>query len=138
MSAVDQGSGGRASGINNAVARIAGLLAIAVLGIVMVASFSSRLDRSLARSSLPAQMMKDLRSNYVRLAALETPVGLDRNTSSEIKASVNQAFVYGFRLVILICAALSIASAACSWLLIGSKPAPIAITTKVQSQSART
>jgi len=138
MSAVDQDRAGTASGINNAVARIAGLLAIAVLGIVMVASFSNRLDRSLARLSLPAQVMKNLRSNYVRLAALETPVGLDLNTSSEIKASVNEAFVYGFRLVMLICAALSVASAACSWLLIGIKPTPIAINPKVHSQSART
>ena len=138
MNAVDQDRVGTASGINNAVARIAGLLAIAVLGIVMLASFSSRLDRSLTRLSLPAQVMKDLRSNYVRLAALETPVGLDRNTSSEIKASVNEAFVYAFRLVMFTCAALSIASAACSWLLIGSKPTPIAIKAKVHSQSSRT
>lgn len=138
MSAVDQDRAGTASGINNAVARIAGLLAIAVLGIVMVASFSSHLDRSLARLSLPAQVMKDLRSNYVRLATLETPAGLDRNTSSEIKASVNEAFVYGFRLIMLICAILSIASAACSWLLIASKRTPIAINPKVQPQSART
>jgi len=138
MNAVDQDRVGTASGINNAVARIAGLLAIAVLGVVMLASFSSRLDRSLTRLSLPAQVMKDLRSNYVRLAALETPVGLDRNTSSEIKASVNEAFVYAFRLVMFTCAALSIASAACSWLLIGSKPTPIAIKAKVHSQSSRT
>jgi len=138
MNAVDQDRAGTASGINNAVARIAGLLAIAVLGIVMVNSFSGHLDRSLARLSLPAEMTKDLRSNFVRLAALEIPAGLDPNTSSAIKAAVDQAFIHGFRLVMLICAALSIASAACSWLLIASKSSPLMINAKADPQSART
>ncbi len=44
--------------------------------------------------------------------------GLDRNTSNEIKTSINQAFVYGFRLVMLICAGLSVLGAAQSWWLI--------------------
>ena len=124
MSAVDQDRAGTASGINNAVARIAGLLAIAVLGIVMVQSFSTHLDRSLARLPLPTEQMKDIKSNYVKLAALEIPPGLDRITSSEIKASVNDAFVYGFRLVMFICAALSVVGAAQSWWLIPGEPHP--------------
>jgi len=49
MSSVDQEHAGTASGINNAVARVAGVVAIAVLGIVMVAAFSSHLNYSLDR-----------------------------------------------------------------------------------------
>jgi EmrB/QacA subfamily drug resistance transporter len=121
MSAVDQDRAGTASGINNAVARIAGLLAIAVLGIVMVNSFGNRLDRSLTRLPIPFEVRKNLESNRVKLAALEIPAGLDPNTSAEIKAAIDQAFVYGFRLVMLICAGLSVLSAAHAWLLIGGK-----------------
>jgi EmrB/QacA subfamily drug resistance transporter len=121
MSSVDQDRAGTASGINNAVARVAGLLAIAVLGGVMVRVFSTRLDRDLARLSIPPQVMKNLESNYIKLAALEIPSSLDSNTSAEIKGAVDDAFVYGFRLVMLICAGLSVASAAAAWLLIEGK-----------------
>jgi EmrB/QacA subfamily drug resistance transporter len=124
MEAVDQDRVGTASGINNAIARIAGLLAVAALGIVMVQSFSTHLNRSLAGVPLSTEQRQDVKSNYVKLAALEIPQGLDRTTSNEIKTSVNQAFVYGFRLVMLICAGLSFAGAAQSWWLIPGEPTP--------------
>jgi EmrB/QacA subfamily drug resistance transporter len=138
MSAVDQDRAGTASGINNAVARVAGLLAIAVLGIVMVKAFSTRLDHDLASFPIPSEVIKNLESNRVKLAALEIPAGLNSNISAEIKVSISQAFVYGFRLVMLICAGLSIVSAGQAWLLIEGKPNPIAINAKVLPRSART
>ena len=49
MNSVSQDRVGAASGINNAVARVAGVLAIAVLGIVMVNAFGFRLNRDLAQ-----------------------------------------------------------------------------------------
>jgi Major Facilitator Superfamily. len=52
MNSINQDRVGAASGINNAVARVAGVLAIAVLGIVMVKMFSSRLNVGLAQLSL--------------------------------------------------------------------------------------
>src|SRR6266699_2389537 len=52
MNSVNHDHVGVASGINNAVARVAGVLAIAVLGIVMVSAFSSRLNAQLEEISL--------------------------------------------------------------------------------------
>src|SRR5712692_597615 len=112
MGSVNQDSAGTASGINNAVARIAGLLAIAVLGIVVVKAFSSHLNYSLAHLTLPPGILRAVRSNEIQLAGLQLPAGLDANTATVIRASVSQAFVFAFRLVMLICAGLSMASAA--------------------------
>ena len=70
MDSVDQDHVGTASGINNAVARVAGVLAIAVLGVVMVANFSGQLDRRLERMAIPADVRRDLQSNETKLMAL--------------------------------------------------------------------
>lgn len=118
MSSVDQDRVGTASGINNAVARVAGLLAIAVLGIVMVNAFGSRLHRSLADLTLPPSVVQEVQADEVKLAGLQVPAGLNSSTEAAIKESVGQAFVFGFRIVMLISAGLAVASAAVAWLMI--------------------
>jgi EmrB/QacA subfamily drug resistance transporter len=123
MSAVDQSRAGTASGINNAVARVAGLLAIAVLGVVMVKAFSVHLNRSLQDLNVPPAAMQELRSNEIRLAALAVPAGIDAEMAAAIRASIEQAFVFAFRLILVICAGLSIASTLFAWRMIES-PSP--------------
>jgi MFS family permease len=118
MSSVDQGRGGTASGINNAVARVAGVLALAILGIVMVKSFSFSLNRSLTGGPLPPGILQYVQANEIKLAGLDPPSGLDADKAALIRASISHAFVFGFRSVMLICAGLSLASAAVASLMI--------------------
>ena len=118
MNSVDQDRAGTASGINNAVARVASVLAIAILAIVMVKVFSSSLNRSLADQLLPPGIFQYIKSNEIRLAGLDLPAGLDADTTAVIRASISRAFVFGFRTVMLICAGLSLASAAVARLMI--------------------
>jgi hypothetical protein len=124
MSSVDQEHAGTASGINNAVARVAGVLAIAVLGIVMVAAFSSHLNNSLDRLSLPSGILVGLRREEVKLAGLQVPAGLDPATTAAIKRSVGDAFVFGFRIVMSICAVLSLGGAAIVSLMLSKSQHP--------------
>jgi predicted MFS family arabinose efflux permease len=49
---------------------------------------------------------------------LQPPTSLDSATKAAINESIGQAFVFGFRIVLLICTGLSVASAAIAWLLI--------------------
>jgi EmrB/QacA subfamily drug resistance transporter len=112
MSSVDQTRIGAASGINNAVSRVAGVLAVAVLGIVMVSAFSHRLQQSLSTIGLAPGVLHQIQSTEIRLAGLEVPSGLDTRTSSALRAAIDQAFVFGFRVIILLCAGLAMASAA--------------------------
>jgi MFS family permease len=123
MSAVDQSRAGTASGINNAVARVAGLLAIAVLGVVMVRAFSFHLNRSLQDLAVPPAIMRDLRSKEIRLAALSVPPGTDAEMAATVRGSIERAFVFGFRLILVICSCLSVASALFAWRMIES-PSP--------------
>jgi hypothetical protein len=118
---VDQDRVGAASGINNAVARVAGVLAIALLGIVMVKAFGARLNHSLACFSLSPAILHDLQTNEIKLAGLQVPAELNPATKIAVKKSIGEAFVFGFRIVMLICAALSLASAAVAGLMIPKK-----------------
>jgi predicted MFS family arabinose efflux permease len=77
MNSVAQDRSGTASGINNAVARVAGVLAVAVLGLVMVGAFKYRLMESLANLNIAPNIVRDVRSNAIKLAGMELPTSLD-------------------------------------------------------------
>src|SRR6202171_4053097 len=118
MNSVSQDRVGTAFGINNAVARVAGVLAIAVLGIVMVSAFGYRLRRSLTQLSLTPAVLQEVRANQIKLAGLQVPAGLDPNTKTAVEESIAEAFIFGFRIVMFICACLAVASAGVAWLMI--------------------
>jgi EmrB/QacA subfamily drug resistance transporter len=122
MNSVSKDRVGSASGINNAVARVAGVLAIAIFGIVMVKVFGAQMNHSLAHLSVSPATMEQLHADEIKLAGLQVPVGLDPRTSTAIRESVKQAFVFGFRIVMLACAGLSLASAAVTCLTIRKDP----------------
>jgi MFS family permease len=117
MSSVDQDHAGSASGINNAVARIASVLAIAVFGVAMVKAFDVRLRHELAHLRLPSDVLGEIHSRLTKLAGLELPPNLDEKTGSAIRSAIHHAFVFGFRLIMLLCAGLAAVSSGVAWLL---------------------
>ena len=118
MSSVDQDRSGAASGINNAVARVGGVLAVALVGIAMVKLFSLDLNRSLHGASLAPGTLQYFQANAIKLAGVDLPSGLNSATAAELRSSISQAFVFGFRTLMVACAVLSLASAAVASLMI--------------------
>jgi len=115
MNSVGEERAGIASGINNAMARVAGVLAVAVLGAPMAAAFAYSLRRSLPNLNLNIGVVHQLESNVAKLGSLDAPPGVDSQTAAAIRSAISDAFIFGFRLIVLVCAVLSIASAGVAW-----------------------
>ena len=81
MQAVDPEVVGVASGVNNAVASVAGLLAIAGLGMVMSSTFNSQLQRGLDAARVPPAVIHAVIAQRAKLAAIEPPADAARGSA---------------------------------------------------------
>jgi EmrB/QacA subfamily drug resistance transporter len=110
MSSIDQSRAGIASGINNAVSRVAALLAIAALGLVFARVFNRGLDRGLEVLALPAAERQSVESQRARWAAI-------RSDDERVQRLVRESFVGAYDVVLWIAVGLSVASSlSAAWL----------------------
>jgi hypothetical protein len=122
MGSVDQQYIGTASGVNNAVSRTAGLIAIAVFGIVVLAVFSSSLTSHLSVLPIPAGVQHALIEQQNKLVGIEIPAGLiSASTQAAVQRAIAESFITSFRVVMLIASALAVCSSLSSLLLIEGK-----------------
>jgi EmrB/QacA subfamily drug resistance transporter len=113
MDSVDDRHAGTASGVNNAVARIAGTLAVAVLGSVAVPLFAAALATRLDGLRIPLDVRAALMAQTAKLVEAQVPP-VAEPTRRLLEQAVADAFVHTFRLVMLVCAALALTSALCA------------------------
>jgi EmrB/QacA subfamily drug resistance transporter len=104
MESVPSSEAGVASGVNNAVSRIASLLAVAVFGLVLSAGFNRALSRSLAQMQLSPSVRQNAELQRSKLAGAQISEPL-------VKHAFDEAFVAGYRDVIWISVALALLSA---------------------------
>jgi EmrB/QacA subfamily drug resistance transporter len=123
MSAVPAQRSGTASGVNNAISRAAGLLAIAALGLFVLSAFSASLDNRLSQINIPPAVRQQVADQRIKLAAIKLPAGLSDSDRKAVQGAINESFVDGYRLAMFIAAGLALASALCALLLIEGKPA---------------
>ncbi|HKF59811.1 MAG TPA: MFS transporter [Dongiaceae bacterium] len=103
---------GVASAVNNMVARVGGLLAIAAFGLALAARFNVSLDHALDRMALPPAAVTALEPERSKLAAAELPPGLSEDQQVVLGRAIDDAFVEGYRWVMALAALLAFASAA--------------------------
>lgn len=125
MGSVSSRQAGVASGVNNAVARTAGVLAVAILGAAALFSFQNALDNHTELIELTTNERAALEKNASDLGNTEPPESLDEAEQSAVKAAVKSAFVDTFRLVLVITAVLAWLSAVLAWLMVDSRMIPI-------------
>ena len=124
LSSVEIRHSGLASAINNSFSQIAGLLAVAVLGIIMFAGFGAGLDNRLADLQLPPDARQQLEGEKLALGAAEAPEDLDAESRAAVERSIDEAFVSGYRVVMLVATAVALASALGAAVLIEGKKKP--------------
>jgi len=124
MNAVDVAHAGIASGVNNAVSRAAGLIAIAVMSVPLLHVFNDRLERRLADLGLGTELVAEVLAQRLMLANVEVPRSASPSERIAIQRAIAEAFVAGFCLVALTAAGLALASAAMAALTIDGSPPP--------------
>jgi hypothetical protein len=118
MSAVPGRQIGIASGINNAVADIASLLAVAVFGAVGLSVFGHMLDGQISTLGTSPELTEAIAAIKQSLAGTDLPVALPADARAALQASISTSFAVSFRLLMLGAAALAALSAACAALTI--------------------
>ena len=113
MGAVGRDHAGVASGVNNAVARIAGLLAIAVFGVLLVTTFDARVRPSLDRLDLPSPARRAVDRELPKMAGaeLESVPSMTPTQHTAVRRAIDEAFVSGFRIIMIGAAVLALVAA---------------------------
>jgi hypothetical protein len=111
--------------VNNAISETAGLLAVAVFGLVMSHAFDAGLERRMQAANIAPGIRDEMRGQEARLAAIELPRKADTAQRRALGQAVGESFVGGFRLLMALGAGLALLSAGCAWLTLEGRPRPV-------------
>lgn len=138
MGAVAQSHAGVASGINNAVARTAGLLAIAAFGVIFVGRFNADLNQRMAAGAVPQQARTLIVAERSKLAAAPIPTNVSPGVQAAVRTSLDGAFVNAFQVAMFVAGGLAIAGALIAWIVIPgeARGAPVRVVPEPTTASA--
>jgi EmrB/QacA subfamily drug resistance transporter len=106
LSDADESNAGIASGINNAIARVASLVAVAALGAVVSASFGATIDSKLAGDRLSPAAQRAVTEAKRQTLVRADVSGVPPRERAEVATAVEDASVHAFRLGLGLSAAL--------------------------------
>jgi EmrB/QacA subfamily drug resistance transporter len=97
MNSVDARHAGVASGINNFVSRVAGLLAVALVGLLVMRTFDDGLQKRLDAFGPRPEVRAAVEAQRDKLAGIETPEAATPDERQALRGAVNESFLEGFR-----------------------------------------
>jgi EmrB/QacA subfamily drug resistance transporter len=121
MSSVTQSRAGTASGINNAVSRIASMLAVAVFGAIAVGVFGTTLDTHMGEMQVSPEVRHILNAEAPKLAEAKVPPQVEEMERQALQQAINESFTRSFRVVMWFAAGLALLSAVCAALTMGGR-----------------
>ena len=112
MGAVPSDHAGVASGVNNTVARVAGLLAIAVFGVVLTRRFDAKIQPELQQSWISPAVRGEIEKEIPKMAGAQLDsIPLDPPRRAALEGAVHDSFLSGFRLVTIQASVLALVAA---------------------------
>ncbi len=115
MGSVELKESGVASGINNTVGRIAGLLAIAVMGVFALSTFNRNLDYELDSVDLQQETRQYIDDQRIKILLIDIPENVETETKTYIRSAIDRSFLASFRLMMLISTGLVLLGAFVAW-----------------------
>jgi len=116
--AVEAKYSGAASGVNNAIARIAGLIAVALLGVIVLSLFRGQLFNNITFSQMTRIEKQQIMMQQNKLGGIEIPQSFSSQSKNISRQAVADSFIYGFRWVMGINTLLAFLSAVISVLMV--------------------
>jgi len=115
MESVELKESGVASGVNNTAGRIAGLLAIAIMGVFVLSTFNKSLDFELDSVDLKQETRQSIDEQRIKILLIDIPENIETQTKTYIKNAIDISFLASFRLMMLISSGLVLLSAFVAW-----------------------
>jgi EmrB/QacA subfamily drug resistance transporter len=121
MESVELKDSGVASGINNSAGRIAGVLAIAVMGVFALSTFNRSLDYELESMDLQQETRQYIDDQRIKILLIDIPENIEIQTKTYIRGAIDISFLAGFRLMMLISSGLVLFGTFVAWFSIERK-----------------
>ena len=99
MGAVSPNNAGIASGINNTVARAAGVLAVALLGALVLFYFNNSVEKNLGLMQISESIKNEIRLEASKFAGAEVPTSLPDDQKTVVEHLFKTSFILAFNRV---------------------------------------
>jgi EmrB/QacA subfamily drug resistance transporter len=102
MGAISEKNTGIASGVNNTVARAAGVLAVALMGALVLFSFKNSIEKELTLMDFPDSIKNEIRIESSKLAAASVPDRLHSEDKQTVEKIFKNSFIDAFNKVVYV------------------------------------